>query len=423
VTLVYPSIRSPELVREPGTGAPARRGWLRVGPNIYGLGFTSLVTDISSEMITAIIPIYLVVQLGASPFEFGVFNGISQGALGVLAIAFAVLTDRRRRYKETAFLGYGISSACKLGLLAVGTAPLPAAGVLLVDRAGKGIRTSPRDALISLSAAPRRVAEAFGVHRALDTTGALLGPVVAFLVLDGAPHAYDAVFVMSFAISLVGLLILAFFVHNVTPPVDWAPRIHAPSWQSLGELLRMPRVRAVAIAACLLGLVTVGDAFVYLTLQDRAGFVSSYFPLLYVGTALGYLVLAIPLGSLADRIGPNRVFLAGYGALAAAYALLLVHDPGPFVFVAVLGLLGVFYAATDGVLAALISKVVPTELRTTGLALLTTLLALSRFAASAAFGATWSWKGADTAITVFVIAAAIAIVVSTRLLRTRRAVT
>ena len=196
---MYPSIRTPPALTTPGAPVPERKppdgkpperkGWFRVGPNVFFLGLTSLVTDISAEMVAAILPLYLIFQLGLTPLQFGVFNGAYQAALGLIALATAFAADRRRRYKEIAAFGYGLSDACKLGLLAVGTAPFPASLVLLVDRAGKGIRTSPRDALISLSVAPARLATAFGVHRAMDTAGALIGPLVAFLILDGAPRA------------------------------------------------------------------------------------------------------------------------------------------------------------------------------------------------------------------------------------------
>ena len=427
---MYPSIRTPPALTTPGAPVPERKppdgkpperkGWFRVGPNVFFLGLTSLVTDISAEMVAAILPLYLIFQLGLTPLQFGVFNGAYQAALGLIALATAFAADRRRRYKEIAAFGYGLSDACKLGLLAVGTAPFPASLVLLVDRAGKGIRTSPRDALISLSVAPARLATAFGVHRAMDTAGALIGPLVAFLILDGAPRAYDAVFVVSFLIGLVGLGILLLFVRNRRLERSAVVRPDRPSWRSVRVLLALPKVRTVAIAGGLLGLVTFGDAFVYFTLQRRADFVSSYFPLLYVGTAFAYLVLAVPLGRLADRWGRSKMFLSGYVALGLAYALLLVPSPGIGVFIGVLGLMGLFYAATDGVLAALVSSVVPVELRTTGIALVTTVLALSHFAASVVFGAAWSWRGPDVTIVWFLGATALGIVASAWLLGRRR---
>jgi MFS family permease len=256
----------------------------------------------------------------------------------------------------------------------------------------------------------------------MDTAGALIGPVVAYLILDHADRAYDAVFVVSFLVGLIGLAVLVLFVRNVSPG-DGVTTPAPPSWRAFVRIISLPGVRQVACAAGLLGLVTFGDAFVYFTLQRKADFVSSYFPLLYVGTAVAYLALAVPLGYVADRIGRVRVLLAGYVALAGSYALLLVASPTAATFVGVLGLLGCFYAATDGVLAAVVSSLVPAPLRTTGIALVTTILALTRLVASIVFGAAWTWRGPDATIFGFFVATLGAVAASAWLLRPPREAT
>lgn len=123
----------------------------------------------------AILPIYLVTQLGFTPLHFGLFDGMYQGVTAVVRIAAGLIAERQQRYKQVTTAGYAVSAACKLGLWAAGTLWVAALGLLFLDRTGKGIRTAPRDALISLSSPPARLAEAFGVHRAIDTAGALLG--------------------------------------------------------------------------------------------------------------------------------------------------------------------------------------------------------------------------------------------------------
>jgi len=171
------------------------------------------------------------------------------------------------------------------------------------------------------------------------------------------------------------------------------------------------------LAGGILGLATVGDAFVYLTLQHRSDFDASYFPLLYVGTATTYLLFAVPLGRLADRVGATRVFLGGYAVLAAVYLLLLVPDTGPAAVLGALALNGVFYAATDGILMAMASHVIPGPLRTTGIALLTTVTALAAFVASSTFGAWWDAHGPVAAVELFVVLLALAGIGSAVLLR------
>lgn len=373
----------------------------RVGHNVVAIGMTSLVTDVSSEMVNAIIPLYLVFHLRMSPLAFGVFNGVFQGVAGIMRITGGVISDRRRRYKEVAGAGYGLSALCKLGLLAVGQATVPATTVLIVDRVGKGIRTSPRDALISLSAPVHRLAEAFGVHRALDTVGALLGPVVAYFILDARPDDYDAVFVLSFLIGVLGIGVLVCFVRNRIPDsTTMRDRIH-PSLGNATRLFADAGFRRLVIAGGLLAVATIGDAFVYLTFQRQSDFTTKYFPLLYVGTALVYLLLAVPFGRLADRVGRSRVFLGGYLALGGTYLLLLIPSPGAMALVGVLGLLGVFYAATDGILMAMAATVIPDELRTSGIAILTTVTAIAGFAASVLFGAWWTWHGPAASVELF----------------------
>lgn len=163
-------------------------------------------------------------------------------------------------------------------------------------------------------------------------------------------------------------------------------------------MLRIPRLRALAGCAALLGLTTVSDAFVYLLLQRRAGIAEEWFPLLPLGTAVVFLLLAVPVGALADRIGRRTVFLAGHAVLLTAYALLLWAPDTPALPCLVLGLHGVFYAATDGVLPAALAAVVPGHLRASGLAIVGTSQALARFCCSLAFGAAWTMWGDGPAL-------------------------
>ncbi|MGH9001549.1 MAG: MFS transporter [Acidimicrobiia bacterium] len=389
----------------------------RVPANVIALGLTSLFTDVSSEMVNAVLPVYLVFQLGWSPLQFGLFDGAYQGITALLRIAGGIVADRRGRYKEVAGLGYALSAICKLGLL-VSQAWFFTTGVLLVDRTGKGLRTAPRDALISLSSPKERLAESFGVHRALDTAGALLGPVVAFVLLGLVPRAYDAVFVISFCVALIGLGILFCFVRN-RPAADQGEGSR-PSWRSALGLLRVDRFRRLVLAGGLLGAVAALDAFLYLVLQERVQMPNRPFPLLFVGTALAYLVLAVPLGRLADRIGRAPVFLAGYVLLAATYGVLSLARPGWLSVVVLLGLLGAYYAATDGVLMAMTSTVLPAELRSSGLAVLTTVSAFTRFLGAVLFGLFWTWQGADAAVVVFLVGLVLALPAATRILSIER---
>jgi MFS family permease len=394
------------LIREQLSGtradadsAPRGRVRLRVSRTVVFLGLTSLFTDISSEMVSAILPLYFVFHLGFTPFAFGVLDGLYQGSSALIRIVGGFTADRWRRHKEVAAAGYGLSALCKLGLLAAGSMWGAISAVILLDRTGKGLRTAPRDALISLSSDPNALGTAFGVHRALDTAGALLGPLVAFWLLALAPRAYDAVFLSSFCFAIVGLGILLLFVEG-RPAETAAPGDERASLRSAVRLVAMPRLLLLVVTGGLLGLVTISDGFIYLVMQKQLDFSIGYFPLLYIGTACAYFVFAVPAGWLADRIGRAWVFVGGYVLLLAVYTALLQSTLSVWHVAVYLVLFGAFYAATDGVLMALASAVVPPALRSSGLALVTTATSLSRLAGSIAFGALWTWWGVDVAIGV-----------------------
>ena len=382
------------------TGGGLRSAVRLVSGTVFALGAVSLITDVSSEMITAVLPLYLVVGLGLSPLSFGVLDGLYNGVAGLVQLLGGHLADRGQRHKLVAGLGYGLSALCR-PLLLIAHTLTPLGAVLALDRTGKGLRTSPRDALISLSSEPAHRGRAFGVHRAMDTAGAALGPITAFLILRQAANGYNAVFGVSGCVAALGVLVMVLFVPGRPPrpqPAEEAEPRPPVSLREAANLLRLPRLRALTICAMLLGLTTISDAFVYLLLQHRVGIADQWFPLLPLGTASVFLVLAVPVGALADKVGRRGVFLAGHGALLLGYALLLWAPATPALPFVVLALHGTFYAATDGVLPAAIADVVPEALRGTGLALVGTGQALARFLCSLAFGAAWTVWGDGPAL-------------------------
>lgn len=400
---MYQIENSGQVLRSRPSRSRLRLGRPRVSQTVLLLGFTSMVTDISSEMVSTILPMYLVLNLGLSPFAFGVIDGLYLGAAAIVRLVGGFLADRSRRPKEIAVAGYAFSALSRVGLLVVGGVWTLLASVVLIDRLGKGIRTAPRDAMISLSSDHEELGTAFGVHRAMDTAGAMIGPLIAFAILTLAPGSYDAIFIVSFCFAVVGVGIIGSFVRN--PPLrvaaDDAGPPPTPSLRAALGLVRDARLARLLLVAVALSLATMSDGFIYLTLQRRLDFTVGLFPLLYVATALIFMLLAIPMGRLADRVGRGRVFVAGYLVLLALYGLLLLPGDGAAPVIVALILLGVAYAATDGVLMALASALLPPDLRTSGLALVTTATNLGRLAASILFGALWTWQGVSAAIWAF----------------------
>jgi MFS family permease len=396
------------LGRKRKRGAARVRIREHVGRTVFLLGATSLLTDVSSEMVSTILPIYIVFALGATPLQFGIIDGIYQGATALMRLLAGVAADRKGRHKPVAVAGYAISAVCKLALLLVGSSLAALSAVVYADRVGKGIRTAPRDALISLSVHPKALGAAFGVHRAMDTAGAMLGPLLAFGLLEAAPRRYDAIFVVSFCFAIVGVAVITLLVRDERAAPANPPSRRAAMGRAMG-LLRVPAFRNLTLAAGGLGLATLSDGFLYLGLQDRIGFAPRYLPLLFVGTAVVFMVLAVPMGRLADRVGRGRVFVGGYVLLLCVYSSLLVSSISPFALVLYLTAFGVFYAATDGVVMALAGALLPEELRASGMGLLTAVVASSRLFGAILFGALWTFGGVDVAVLAFagILAAAI----------------
>lgn len=382
----------------------------RVSRVVVTLGAVSLLTDISSESVAAILPLYLTTVVGLSPVAYGLVDGLYQGVSSLVRVAAGWGADRTGRPKWVAFAGYGLSAVARTALLfAGGLASISA--VISADRLGKGIRTAPRDAMIHAESDPEHLGRSFGVHRAMDTAGAAIGPLLAFVILWSIPDGYGTVLAVSLGFAVLGVAVLGLFVPAGTGartrPETGDAQAQAPAfrWRDVTT----PDLRRLLVVAGVLGLLTVGDGFVYLALLDSGGFAAHWFPVLYVGTNVAYLALAVPLGRLADRAGRTRVLVLGHLALAAAYTCAAAPVLGAATTLLALALLGTFYAATDGVLAAVAGGLVPRQVRSSGIAGAQTVVAVARMGATAGFGVAWYAVGPRDAL--LVVAAVLVLVV------------
>lgn len=424
----------------------------RVAPTVVALGIVSLLTDVSSEAVAAVLPLYVTGTLGLSMIAYGFLEGLHQGVSAVVRIAAGYTADRTDRPKAVAVAGYGLSMLSRIGLLILqGFAGI--AVLVGIDRIGKGLRTAPRDAMIQQVSQPEHLARSFGVHRMLDTIGATIGPLLAFVVLLLVPEGYRVVFALSLAAALIGVAVLVLFVPDVrlrgTPRRDTAGPVSDPAsvvgtpdatapgttgtapgtgrdpqagargrprrtWRTLNAPMRR-----LLLAAGALGLLTVGDGFIYLALMSHGTMEPLWFPLLFVGTNAVFLLLAVPVGRLADRTSRGAVLVVGHVFLAGAYLCAALN--GSLLAVAAsLMLLGVFYAATDGVLAALASQLSSPGRTATGIASAQTVTAVTRLVASTGFGALWVLVGAVPTMIGAAVAMLLALPLAWRLLVTRK---
>jgi len=382
----------------------------RLPGTVFALGTVSLLTDISAEMITAFLPVYLFFTLQLGYAQFGLLDGIYTGATAALRLVGGHVSDRFRRPKAVAAAGYGLSAATKVFFPLVGGSPFGIGALMAVDRAGKGIRTGPRDAMISLATPEDRLGAAFGVHRSMDTVGALLGPLVTFLLLTQIGMVPGPIFAVSAAFAVIGLIVLISFVRET--PAKEQPKGPRPSLKAGLGMLNDRNFRRTTISAGLLGLATVSDAFVYLLLQKATNIPLGWLPLLPLGTAVVFLAAAAPLGRLADKIGRWRMFLIGHGLLLGVYGLLFIPEGGKSIAVAALLLHGLFYAATDGVLSAKVSETAPESLRASGLSVVQTGQALGRLVSSVSFGLLLQFASFGTGVTVALVALTVTLVIS-----------
>jgi MFS family permease len=359
---------------------------------IFLLGLTSLLTDISSEMVYPLIPFFLTATLGAGPAALGLIEGIAESTASILKLLSGMASDRLRRKKVFTILGYGTSTVGKGVLYLAGSWGMVFAGRLL-DRIGKGIRTAPRDALIAESAMPGEGGKAFGLHRAMDTIGAALGVILAWWFLTMRPGEYAAVILWSVVPAVLGVVLL-FFVTERRHHTTVRKPVTLASWRTLPPALK--RFLAVAL------LFTFGNSsntFLLLRAADF-GYSPATIILLYLVYNLSYAGLSYPAGRWSDRTGRRWVVAAGYLLYAVVYAgFAFAGGAGngwiPWALFIVYGL---YSAATDGVEKALIAELAPPDLRASAIGLHAMIVGIGLFPASLLAGILWSAAGPAAAL-------------------------
>jgi len=371
------------------------------------MGFGSLFMDTSSEWIHSLLPLFMVDVLGASMVTVGLLEGLAEGTASIVKVFSGALSDRLGRRKALMVTGYGLAALTKPIFPLAGSVGWVFAA-RFVDRVGKGIRGAPRDALVAELAASDARGAAYGLRQALDSVGAVLGPLLAFGLL--AWLADDLRMAMWFAVvpALLSVAVLVRFVHE--PPTRPGPG-RVPL--RLAELRSLPpRFWAVVVLGAVFSLARFSEAFLLLRAQD-VGVALGWVPLVMVWMNVLYAVAAWPAGILADRLPPGGLLLGGLGLLVAAdLALAAASSPGLVLVGAALW--GLHLAFTQGLLSKLVADATPEGLRGTGFGVYHLFSGVALVAASSLAGGLWSSWGPEATFLVgagFAGLAALALVV------------
>ncbi|MBI4193206.1 MAG: MFS transporter [Candidatus Colwellbacteria bacterium] len=358
--------------------------------NIFFLGLVSLFNDFSNEMIQSVMPVFLTVTLGVPPLGVGLIEGIADAVASFLKIFSGWLSDRLRRRKLPAVMGYVLSVSTR-PLFAIVTHVSHALLLRVVDRVGKGFREAPRDALIAESAGRRSLARSFGLHRAMDAAGGMLGPLAAFILLPIFQFNYRPLFLVAFGIGTLAIVSFVFVrePRRAPAPPSLPPRL---KW----ALFREHRSFALFIAAVFLFGLGALPITLLLVKPIEAGVSLGAVPLFYFIYSLLFVASALPLGRLADRLGERVVISIGFSAAIAGYLALAFSDSLVAV-VAAFALFGVAAGATDGVERALAAVLIGDELLATGEGLLNGAVGISSLLAGVIGGVLWMEFGASAA--------------------------
>jgi len=352
--------------------------------NIILLGLTSFFTDISSEMIYPLVPFFLTLKLGASAELLGLIEGIAESIASLLKVFSGYISDRLKNRKGLTFVGYGSSAVGKLLLYLASAWPV-VLGARVVDRLGKGIRTAPRDALIAESSAEGKRGSAFGLHRALDSSGAVVGVLLAYFFFTSlAKGEYTPVFLWSVIPAMIGVMLL-FFVREARPKEGKPAHLPSLRWNVLPRKLQL-----FLVVAFLFTLGNSSNTFLLLR-ADKLGFSPAAAILLYLVYNVVYAVVSFPAGRLSDRIGRKRLLVAGYAFYGLVYlGFALVNAPAQaWVLWLLFGLYGLYIGFTDGVEKALVSDLAPANVRATAIGLHATIVGIGLFPASFIAGQLW----------------------------------
>lgn len=369
--------------------------------NVFAIGLVSLLNDASSEIIYPLLPVFLSVTLSASPAAIGLIEGTAESASSLLKLFSGYFSDRIGKRKAMVVGGYALANLVR-PLLALTTSWYQVLAIRLTDRVGKGIRTAPRDAMIADAVEVEQRGIAFGFHRAMDHSGAMIGPLIAYLLVfliaanRNSPSAQDftRIFLWASVPALAAVLVAAFFMREsqLRVPHSQATSIRPPRLSLSGFDSNFKRF---LILIALFTLSNSSDAFLLLRAQS-AGVSVATIPLLWAALHASKVISSLWGGDLSDRLGRRRLIVAGWILYAAVYAGFAFVTQGISVWILFL-IYGIYFGLAEGTEKALVADLVRPEQRGTAFGLYNLAFSITVLPASLLMGGIWYWRGPKTA--------------------------
>ncbi len=356
--------------------------------NIFFLGVVSFLTDVSSEMIYPLLPIFLTNILKAPLSFVGLIEGIAESTASILKLFSGAISDKLRIRKPLILFGYGISSLAK-PLIAIATAPWHILAIRFMDRTGKGIRTAPRDALIADSCSPNERGKSFGFHRSMDHAGAILGPILASVILYFFTENYRLVFWIAF---IPAILSVFFLFYRVTEKVSEV-QTKAPFKFSLKPFNK--KFKLLLAIIFIFTLSNSSDAFLILRAKDL-GISIALIPILWILLHIVKMTSSLPGGILSDKFGRKKILITGWLIYAITYFGFGYAKSALDIWL-LFAVYGIFFGLTEGVEKALVADITDSNIRGSAYGMYNFIIGIGAFPSSFIFGIIWQSLGAKTA--------------------------
>jgi len=372
---------------------------LIIPQNVWVLGIVSLLMDLSSEMILSILPIFLVTGLGVSVLTLGLIEGFAEGAASVIKAFSGMLSDYLKKRKILIVIGYGLSTLTKPFFALASTATWIFTA-RLVDRLGKGIRGAPRDSLIADSTSTKIRGAAYSLRQSLDTLGALLGPIIAIIILYLTTNNFR--FVLWFAV-IPAVLCIVVLIFGVKETALKKTVLKKKSYFLFKNFLKItPVIWLFFLTVFILNLGHFSEAFLLLRSQE-IGLKVSFIPIVFVVMNVAYAIVAVPFGHLADKIGFFIPIVCGFLILVLSNIILALTNGIEWMFAGII-FWGIHLGMTQGLLLAIVAQLSPLELRGTSFGLLHAITGAALFVASLIAGYLWQYYNSGL---IFIVSAII----------------